>query len=239
MPKEVLVSPGICRLRHPNPRQLRRCYAGKDAATVPQRFCPARPEANSSSGARREAQRRPPSLGAYLPESRTAGVYLSHLLIARGWQAGTALCFTSLLLPQSESTQPPKAASPVTTTTNKQPPARSHCAGACQRREQRSTAGADEWRHHGAPGRRRRARLWPEGFLGSFTFRVFPTPKRLTPNPEFRRARQKGLPREQRSGERLRRPQPLIGSKEFTPYRLLELNQPSQSERGLTGTTQS
>lgn len=137
---------------------------------------------------------------------------LSHLLIARGWQAGTALSFTSLLLPQSESTQPPKAASPVTTTTNKQPPAQSHCAGACQRREQRSTAGADGWRHHGAPGRRRRARLSPEGLLGSFTFRVFPTPKRLTPNPEFRRARQKGLPREQRSGERLRRPQPLIGS---------------------------
>lgn len=50
---------------HPNPRQLCRCYP----ATVPQRFCPARPEANSCSGARREAQRRPPSLGAHLPGS--------------------------------------------------------------------------------------------------------------------------------------------------------------------------
>lgn len=29
--------------------------------------------------------------------------------------------------------------------------------------------------------------------LAPFSFRVFPTPKRLTPNPEFRHARQKGL----------------------------------------------
>lgn len=93
---------------------------------------------------------------------------LSHLLTARGRQAGTTLCFTSFLLPQPESTQPPKAASPVTTTTNKQPPARSHCAGARQRREQRSVAGADGWRHHGALRRQSQARLPPEGFLVPF-----------------------------------------------------------------------
>lgn len=40
--------------------------ADKDAATLPQRFCPARPEANSCCGARREARRRPPSPGAHL-----------------------------------------------------------------------------------------------------------------------------------------------------------------------------
>lgn len=115
MPKGVLAPRGNCRQPHPSspqPGQLRRCSARKDAATVPQRFCPARPEANSCSGARKEAQRRSPSLGAHLPGARPTGVYLSHLLMARGGQAGTALCFTSLLLPQPESTQPPKAASP-------------------------------------------------------------------------------------------------------------------------------
>lgn len=137
---------------------------------------------------------------------------LSHLLTARGRQAGTTLCFTSLLLPQPESTQPPKAASPVTTTTNKQPPAKSHCAGARQRREQRSAAGADGWRHHGALRHQSQPRLSPEGFLAPFSLCVFPTPKRLTPNSEFRHARQKGLPRERRSRKRLRRRQLLIGS---------------------------
>lgn len=146
------------------------------------------------------------------PERAGAGVYLSHLLTARGRQAGTTLCFTSLLLPQPESTQPPKAAPPVTTTTNKQPPARSHCAGARERREQRSAAGADGWRHQGALRRQSQPRLSP-GFLAPFSLCVFPTPKRLTPNTEFRHARQKGLPRERRSRKRLRRRQLLIGSR--------------------------
>lgn len=52
-----------------------------------------------------------------------------------------------------------------------------------------------------------------QDFLASFLSAFSPTPKRLTPNPEFRHARQTGLQRERRSGERLRRRQPLIGSK--------------------------
>lgn len=175
-----------CPYRHlpPAPPQLiptRRCSADKDAATLPQRFCPARPEANSCSGARRKRRGAGPTLERTSPERAGAGVYLSHLLMARGGQAGTALCFASLLPPLPESTQPPKVASPVTTTTNKQPPARSHCAGARQRREQRTAADADGWRHHSAPRLRRRAGQLP-GLLASFSLRSFHTPKRPTPN---------------------------------------------------------
>lgn len=134
-----------------------------------------KPTAAPGLGGKRSGAR--PALERTSPGARPAGVYLSHLLKAGDGQAGTTVCFTFLLLPRPESTQPPKVASPVTTTTNKQPPARSHCAGARQRREQRSAAGADECRHRGAPrGRRRRARLLPEGFLGSFFFPRFPHP---------------------------------------------------------------
>lgn len=132
------------------------------------RSASALPEANSCSGLGGKRGGARLTMKRTSPERAGAGVYLSHLLMARGRQAGTTLSFTSLLLPQPESTQPPKAASPVTTTTNKQPPARSHCAGARQRREQRSAAGADGWRHHGALSRQSQPRLSPEGFLAPF-----------------------------------------------------------------------
>lgn len=108
---------------------------GRTRTTQPQQFSPARPEANScsqtlsgkySGGAR-------PDPGAHLPRVREragAGVYLSHLPMARGGQAGPRSAPTSLLLPQPSSPRPWTGASPVTTTTNKQPPSRSHCAGA-------------------------------------------------------------------------------------------------------------
>lgn len=109
---------------------------GRTRATQPQRFNPARPEANSSSrtleGSTAGGAR--PDLGAHLPrvgERAGAGVYLSHLPMARGGQAGTAL--SAYLPPPSPAELTPRprtGASPVTTTTNKQPPARSHCAGA-------------------------------------------------------------------------------------------------------------
>lgn len=139
IPKEVLAPTGTCHQLHPSASQPQ---AAPQART--RRLC------GSASVQHARKPTAAPELGGTSlalertsPERAGAGVYLSHLLTARGRQARTTLCFTSFLLPQPESTQPPKAASPVTTTTNKQPPARSHCAGARQRREQRSAAGAD------------------------------------------------------------------------------------------------
>lgn len=214
IPKEVLALTGTCHQLHPSTPQRQ---AAPQART--RRLCGSasaqharKPTAAPELGGKRGGARL--SLERTSPERAGAGVYLSHLLTARGRQAGTTLCFTSFLLPQPESTQPPKAAaSPVTTTTNKQPPARSHCAGARQRREQRSAAGADGWRHHGALRRQSQARLSPEGFLVPFLSAFSPTPKRLTPNSEFLHTGQKGLPRERRCRKRLKRRQLLIGSK--------------------------
>lgn len=166
--KEVLAPTGTCYQLHPSTPQPQ---AAPQART--RRLCGSasaqharKPTAAPKLGGKRGGARL--ALERTSPERAGAGVYLSHLLTARGRQAGTTLCFTSFLLPQPESTQPPKAASPVTTTTNKQPPARSHCAGARQQREQRSVAGADGWRHHGALRRQSQAKLPPEGFLVPF-----------------------------------------------------------------------
>lgn len=150
--------------------------------------------------------------------------------MARGGQAETALCFTSLLFPQPESTQPLKAASPLLQQPTSNRPlgatAQAPASGANNARLRAQVDGVTTQR----PGPGAEPGSCQKGFLAPFSRRVFHTSKRLTPKPEFRHARLEGLPRERHSRERLRRRHPLIGSKGFTPYRLLELNQLSQSE---------
>lgn len=137
-------------------------------ATLPQRFCPARPEANSCSGARRIARQCPASPGAHLAgarQRRRLPVSSSH---GSGRTGGDRALLHLPPLSLAGINAAAEGCFPVTTTTNKQPPARSHCAGARQRREQRSAAGAGGWRHYAVPRRRSRAWQLPEGFFGSF-----------------------------------------------------------------------
>lgn len=70
IPKEVLAPTGTLPPAPPQHSPTPGSSAGEDAATLPQRFGLARPEANSCSGARREARRRPPSPGAHLSGAR-------------------------------------------------------------------------------------------------------------------------------------------------------------------------
>ena len=87
-----------------HPREVLRC-SPREGRGEPQplRFSPARPEANSCSRTRRGKckGRRPPGLGGAPlsgEEGAGAGLYLFHLPIARGGQAGTA---SALRLPPS------------------------------------------------------------------------------------------------------------------------------------------
>lgn len=144
-------------------------------------------------------RRAPPGCGSSPPSGREragAGGYLSHLPLARGRQAGTALCAYLAPPPLPGSLPPQTAASPVTTTTNKQPPARSHCAGAC--RPEWTTLGLGRGRMSSL---RRSAQSPALGRnLEFFSSLLSSAHKRLTPNPGFfRPAQQEGSLRELRA----------------------------------------
>lgn len=198
---------------HPNPRQLRKCSADKDAATLPQSSCLALPEANSCSWALWEARRRPPSPGAHLPGARRrrrlpvsssngsgpAGGDHAQLHLPPPSPAGINAAAEGCFPRYYNNQQATARSEPL----RRRPPA-ARTTLSCGRRRMASPRRAQSPEPTQAVTGR---------FLGSFSLCVFPTPKRLTPNSEFRHARQKGLPRERRNRERLRRRQLLIGSK--------------------------